>query len=432
MSDKFKDFNYPMIVIVGGGFAGLELAKKLSHKRYRVYVLDRHNYHTFQPLLYQVATGGLGSDSIAYPLRKAIGPMPNVAFRMAEVYQIHHEQKYVATNVGDFYYDYLILATGSQTNFFGNKALETLTMSIKTIPEALDIRSLFLQEFEKALVEKSLDKKVASLNFVIVGAGPTGVELSGAMAEIRLNVIPHDYRELNRDHMHIYLVEAGNRVLPSMSEKSSQAATGFLEKMGVELRLNTLVTGYNGEELQLKDKPSILAETVIWSAGVMGDLPDGIGPENIIRGNRIRVDEFARVQGMDGVFAIGDIGAMVSETLPFGHPMLASVAKQQGQWLGGNLIRLEKNRAVKPFRYRDRGSMATVGRNKAVVDLPFMHLKGWLAWYIWMFVHLFLLVSFRNRIIVFVNWAWSYFSYERAIRLIIRPYTKKYPEDGKQ
>ncbi len=431
MSEKFKDFKYPMIVIVGGGFAGLELAKKLSHNHYRVYVLDRHNYHTFQPLLYQVATGGLGSDSIAYPLRKVIGPMPNVAFRMAEVHHIHHDQKFVATNVGDFHYDYLVLATGSQTNFFGNKALERLTMPIKTIPHALDIRSLFLQEFEKALVEKSLDKKVASLNFVIVGAGPTGVELAGAMAEIRLNVIPHDYRELNQDHMHIYLVEAGNRILPSMSERSSQNAARFLEKLGVELRLNTLVTGYDGVELQLKDKPSILAETVIWSAGVMGDLPDGIGPENIIRGNRIRVNEFAEVAGMDGVYAIGDIGAMVSESLPFGHPMLASVAKQQGQWLADNLIRSARNKTIKPFTYRDKGSMATIGRNKAVVDLPFMHLKGWLAWYIWMFVHLLLLVSFRNRIMVFVNWAWNYLSYERAIRLIIRPYIKKYPEDGK-
>lgn len=431
MSEKFKELNYPMVVIVGGGFAGLELAKKLSHKHYRVYVLDRHNYHTFQPLLYQVATGGLGSDSIAYPLRKVIGPMPNVAFRMAEVHHIHHEEKYVATNVGDFYYDYLVLATGSQTNFFGNKSLENLTMPIKTIPHALDIRSLFLQEFEKALVETSLAKNVASLNFVIVGAGPTGVELAGAMAEIRLNVMPHDYRELNPDHMHIYLVEAGNRVLPSMSEKASASAYRFLEDLGVEIRLNTLVTGYDGVELQLKDKPSILAETVIWSAGVMGDKPEGIKPENVVRGNRIKVNEYAQVEGMEGVYALGDIGAMVSESTPFGHPMLASVAKQQGQWLAGNFIRMQKKQVPKAFHYRDMGSMATVGRNKAVVDLPFMSLKGWIAWYIWMFVHLLLLVSFRNRVMVFVNWAWNYFSYERAIRLIIRPFIKRYPEDGK-
>lgn len=431
MSEKFKDFNYPMIVIVGGGFAGLELAKKLSHKRYRVYVLDRHNYHTFQPLLYQVATGGLGSDSIAYPLRKVIGPMPNVAYRMAEVHSIHHEEKFVATNVGDFYYDYLVLATGSRTNFFGNQALESLTMPIKTIPHALDIRSLFLQEFEKALVEKSLDKQVASLNFVIVGAGPTGVELAGAMAEIRINVMPNDYRELNPDHMNIYLVEAGPRVLPSMSEKSSASAQGFLEDLGVELMLNTLVTDYDGVELQLKDKPSILAETVIWSAGVMGEQPQGIAPENVIRGNRIKVNEYAQVEGMDGVYALGDIGAMVSESTPFGHPMLASVAKQQGQWMADNFMRMQNKKAVRPFIYRDKGSMATIGRNRAVVDLPFMHLKGWMAWYIWMFVHLLLLVSFRNRVMVFVNWTWNYFSYERAIRLIIRPYIKKYPKDGK-
>lgn len=427
MSEKFQDLHYPKIVIVGGGFAGLELAKKLSHKPVLVYLIDRHNYHTFQPLLYQVATGGLGSDSIAYPLRKVIGPMPNVAYRMAEVSSINTEKKFLETNVGEFYYDMLVLATGSTTNYFGNKELEKLTMPIKSISQALDIRSYFLQEFEKALTEQSISSKEETLNFVIVGAGPTGVELAGAMAEIRKNVMPNDYRELDPQHMRIHLVEAGPRVLAAMSEKSSESAKRFLEEMGVEIHLNTMVTGYDGRELQLKGHESLHAETVIWSAGVMGDLPSGIPEDKILSGNRIRVNQFAEVNGVEDVYAIGDIAAMVSKKYPFGYPMLASVAVQQGPWLAENLLRRLNKKPLKPFVYNDKGSMATIGRNRAVVDLPFMHIKGWIAWYIWMFVHLMLLVSFRNRLIVFVNWAWNYISYERAIRLIIRPYTKKYP-----
>ncbi|MBI1221282.1 MAG: NAD(P)/FAD-dependent oxidoreductase [Bacteroidetes bacterium] len=425
MAEKFEDLKYPVVVIIGGGFAGLELAKKLSRKPFKVYLLDRHNYHTFQPLLYQVATGGLGSDAIAYPLRKVIGPMPNVSFRMAEVQRMDTDNKKVITDVGDFAYDYLVLATGTKTNYFGNSALQNLTMPLKTIPEALDIRSYFLQEFEKALVEQSLSTQEAALNFVIVGAGPTGVELAGAMAEIRKNVMPNDYRELDPSRMHIHLIEAGNRVLATMSEKSSRDAQKFLEDIGVEIMLNTMVTGYDGKELKLKDQESILAETVIWSAGVMGNLPEGLPASFVQRGNRIKVDEFGQVPGLDGVFAIGDIAAMISEKHPNGYPMLGSVAIQQGPWLGENLIRLANNQPLRKFVYKDKGSMATVGRNRAVVDLPFIHLKGIIAWYIWMFVHLMLLVSFRNRVIVFVNWAWNYLSYERAIRLIIRPYKKK-------
>lgn len=427
MSEKFQNLHYPKVVIVGGGFAGLELAKKLNKKKVLVYLIDKHNYHTFQPLLYQVATGGLGSDSIAYPLRKVIGPMPNVAYRMAEVSAINAEKKCLETNVGEFHYDMLVLATGSTTNYFGNKELEALTMPIKTISQALDIRSYFLQEFEKALTEQSISSREETLNFVIVGAGPTGVELAGAMAEIRKNVMPHDYRELNPQHMRIHLVEAGTRVLAAMSEKSSASAQKFLLEMGVEVHLNTMVTGYDGRELKLKGHESLNAETVIWSAGVMGDMPTGLSEDKIVRGNRIRVNEFALVEGEEDIYAIGDIAAMISEQYPHGHPMVASVAVQQGPWLAKNILQRLENKAPKPFVYNDKGSMATIGRNRAVVDLPFMHIKGWVAWYIWMFVHLLLLVSFRNRLIVFVNWAWNYISYERAIRLIIRPYTKKYP-----
>lgn len=426
MSEKIESLNHPSLIVIGGGFAGLELAKKLSHQHFRVLLLDKHNYHTFQPLLYQVATGGLGSDAIAYPLRKVIGPMPNVAFRMAEVQEIRYAENKVVTNVGEFPYDYLVLATGSTTNFFGNEELETLTMPLKSIPEALDIRSYLLQEFEKALVEQSLQKKQEALNFVIVGAGPTGVELAGAVAEIRSNVLPSDYTELDKDLMNIHLIEAGDRVLSAMSERSSHDAREFLERMGVNVSLNTKVLGYDGRELRLEGKPSLHAETVIWSAGVKGEIPEGLAPEQKARGNRVKVNPFNQVEGYSNVFAIGDVASMVLPDFPAGHPMVAPVAIQQAHLLAKNLNRLEKKQEMKPFKYFDKGSMATVGRNKAVVDMPpKIHFKGWFAWYVWMFVHLLLLVGFRNRLIVFVNWAWNYFSYERAIRLIIRPYTKK-------
>ncbi len=426
MSEKFSTLSYPTVLIVGGGFAGLELAKKLNHRNFKVYLLDKHNYHTFQPLLYQVATGGLGSDAIAYPLRKVIGPMPNVAFRMAEVQRVLPEEKKVETSVGDFDYDYLVLATGSTTNFFGNESLEKLTMPIKSIPQALDIRSYLLQEFEKALVAQSLDQKKEAMNFVIVGGGPTGVELAGAMAEIRKNVIPSDYSELEADMMKIHLIEAGPRLLSAMSDKSSEEARHFLEEMGVEVQLNTLVTGYDGRELTLKDQESLLAETVIWSAGVKGDMPDGLQPDLIVRGNRIRVNAFNQVEEHPGIFAIGDIASMTSDkAFPNGHPMVAPVAMQQAHHLAENLFRMESGKKPKPFTYRDKGSMATIGRNKAVVDLPFVHFRGWFAWVVWMFIHLLMLVGFRNRLMVFVNWSWNYFSYERAIRLIIRPYKKE-------
>ncbi len=424
MLDKFNDPTAPLVVIIGGGFAGLELAKKLSHKRFRVYLLDKHNYHTFQPLLYQVATGGLGSDAIAYPLRKVIGPMPNIAFRMAKVDRVDTEKKEVITDVGHFPYDYLVIATGSDTNFFGNQRLEQLSMPLKSIPEALNIRSYILQEFEKALVEQSITEKQRNLKFVIVGGGPTGVELAGAMAEIKRNVIKSDYRELDKELMNIHLVEAGPRLLSAMTPKSSESALEFLRKMGVDVRLNTAVKSYDGLELELENGEKMKTDTVIWSAGVKGNYLNGLDETTRVRGNRIQVDEYNKVKGEEFIFAIGDVASMSTENFPNGHPMVAPVAMQQAQLLGENLVKMQKGKAMKPFRYTDKGSMATIGRNKAVVDLPWFRFKGWFAWYVWMFVHLIMLVGFRNRLMVFVNWAWNYFSYERAIRLIIRPFKR--------
>lgn len=427
MTLAFNELPYPTVVIIGGGFAGLRLAKQLNKSKYKVFLLDKHNYHTFQPLLYQVATGGLGSDAIAYPYRKMIGPMPNVAFRMAEVQQVDAQNNTVITNVGNFSYDYLVIATGATTNFFGNQSIEHWSMPLKSIPESLDIRSDLLQEFEKAMAAPTIADKQRILNFVIVGAGPTGVELAGAMAEIKTNVLPYDYTELDPNLMSIHLIEAGPRVLAAMSQNASDAAAKFLRNMGVHVLVNTAVQEYDGQVLKLSNGTTMNTETVIWSAGVKGKLIDGLDAGAVERG-RYKVDTFNKVNGYDNVFAIGDVAAMYTEEYPKGHPMVAPVAMQQAANLAANLNSLSKNKTFTPFKYYDKGSMATIGRNKAVVDLPFIKFKGWFAWYVWMLVHLLMLVGYRNRFVVLLNWVWSYFSYQRAIRLIIRPYKKDAPE----
>ena len=421
VKENFDQLNYPVIVIIGGGFGGLRLARKLSGKKYKVFLFDKNNYHNFQPLMYQVATGGLGSDAIAYPFRKVIGPLPNVAYRMAQVENIHPEKNSIKTNVGEFSYNYLVLATGSATNYFGNAETEEKTISIKSIPEALDIRSLILQEFEKAMLLKSDNDKRKALNFVIVGGGPTGVELAGAMAEIKTTVMPSDYRELDPALMNIHLLNAGERVLETMSEHASAGALKFLKELGVEVLLNTRMVSYNGNEIKLQNGDSMFAETVFWAAGVKGQVIRGTSEDSINK-SRYIVNENNLIHGYNNIFAIGDVAEMTSVDFPRGHPMVAPVAMQQADRLAKNFVNISDKKPLLPFNYIDKGSMATVGRHKAVVDLKYYKFKGFFAWYIWMFLHLALLIGFRNRFIVLMNWIWSYFSYERAIRLIIRPY----------
>lgn len=416
----------PRVVIVGGGFAGLALAKGLEKKDIQVVLLDKHNYHTFQPLLYQVSTGGLEPDSIAFPIRKLFNNLENYHFRLAEVNHIDADKNEIATSIGNLEYNYLVLATGSKTNFFGNKSIEEHAMEMKTIPQSLNIRSLTLENFESALLTSDIEERTALMNFVIVGGGPTGVELAGALAEMKKGILPKDYPDLDIRQMQINLVQGADRLLDAMSIKASKKAEDFLVGLGVNVWKNVHVTNYDGNIVTTNTNEVFKAATVIWAAGVQGDAVDGLKDTCIVeRGNRIVVDEFNKVKGYENVFAIGDIACMTSEKYPKGHPMMAQPALQQGKLLSKNIVALLQNKPLKAFKYHDKGSMATIGRNKAVVDLPNWKFQGIFAWFVWMFVHLFSLIGFRNRAIVFLNWVYNYVRFDRESRLIIRPFKNK-------
>lgn len=418
--------SYPRIVIIGGGFAGISLAKKLSKHEVQVVLLDKHNYHTFQPLLYQVSTGGLEPDSIAYPIRKILKDFDNVTFRLADVEEIDTAKQKIKTNIGDLKYDYIVLATGSETNFFGNKAIEENSMVMKTIPQSLNLRSLILENFEEALLTSDLNERIALMNFVIVGAGPTGVELAGALAEIKKGILPKDYPDLDTRLAQINLIQSGDRILKEMSTQASEKAEDFLEELGVNVWKNIMVTGYDGKTVTTNTDVTFETATLVWAAGVKGSLINGLNSEQFItRGNRIAVNEFSQVKGFENIFAVGDVACMETDDYPRGYPMMAQPAIQQGKQLGVNLANLIEGKPMKPFEYKDKGSMATIGRNKAVVDLKKIRFQGVFAWFVWMFVHLFFLIGFRNRVVVFVNWVYNYIRFDREARLIIRPYKKK-------
>lgn len=413
----------PRVVIIGGGFAGMALARKLLKEDIQIVLLDRHNYHTFQPLLYQVSTSGLEPDSIAYPLRKITRDSKKGFFRLAEVKSISPDANTVHTNIGDIIYDYLVIATGSKTNFFGNKSIEEHGMWMKTVPQALNIRSLILENFEQATITDDPEKRKALLNFVLVGAGPTGVELSGAIAELRNHILPRDYPDLDPNEMNIHLLEGLDRVLPPMSEHASKKAREFLEELGVKIHLNTMVQNYDGHLVTTNTDLSIKTETFIWSAGVTGAPVEGLNASAMIeKADRYEVNAFNQVTGYENVFAIGDIALMKSEEFPKGHPMVAQPAIQQGKHLAKNLKHLVRGEKLEPFEYKDKGTMATVGRNRAVVDLHKWKFSGFFAWFVWMFVHLWFLIGFRNRIVTFFNWTYNYINFEKAARLIIRPF----------
>jgi NADH dehydrogenase len=419
--------SFPRIVIVGGGFAGIALAKELSKQELQVVLLDKHNYHTFQPLLYQVSTGGLEPDSIAYPIRKILKDFPNFYFRLAEVQEINTEKNKVLTNIGELKFDHLVIASGSATNYFGNASIEANSMAMKTIPQSLNLRSLILENFEEALLTSDLNERNSLMNFVIVGAGPTGVELAGALAEIKKGILPKDYPDLDTRLAQINLIQSGDRILKEMSEKASKKAEDFLENLGVHVWKNVRVTGYDGKIVTTTTDLTFETATMVWAAGVKGATIKGLDAEPFVsKGNRILVNEFNQVKGFEHIFAIGDVAQAESEAFPFGYPMMAQPAMQQGKQLGENIVRqLIDQKPMKPFVYKDKGSMATVGRNKAVVDLKRFKFQGVFAWFVWMFVHLFFLIGFRNRMVVFVNWVYNYIRFDREARLIIRPFKKK-------
>jgi len=424
MNMQHTDRKFPSVVIIGGGFGGIEVAKGLKNKEVEVILLDRNNHHTFQPLLYQVATGTLDAPSIAFPLRKMFRKQENFTFRIADVRGIDAQRKLLDTDIGPIAYDFLIIATGATTNFFGNKDLEYYAMPMKNVREAVNIRSFLLQNIEESLLKESPEERASYLNFVVVGGGPTGVELSGAIAEIRNHILSKDYPELKKEDMNVYLVEGLPKVLANLSPQASEKAELYLKELGVKILLNVQVTGYDGEEITFADGRRIKTKTVLWSAGVMGQFPAGISPDIIVRGNRIRIDEECRVVGMKDVFAIGDVAAMVTDDLPRGHPGVAPVAQQQGRFLAKNLMRIIDGRPTEQFHYFDKGSMATIGRNKAVVDIGKIRFQGFFAWWVWMFVHLMSLVGFRNRVVTFINWAINYLTFNAGIRLIIHKYKR--------
>lgn len=418
------------IVIIGGGFGGIQLARGLKNKGFQVVLLDRHNYHTFQPLLYQVATAGLEPDSIAGPLRKLLKHYKDFYFRMALVNRVLPEQNMIDTTIGQLEYDYLVIAVGSKTNYFGQEKRFDKAFPLKQIPQALDLRSQILQNFEKAIMTQDKEERQSLKNFVIVGGGPTGVEVAGALGELKMHVLPNDYTELDFEKMNIYLIEGMPRLLNGMSENASKKSYEFLKRFDVTVKLGTMVKAFDGKFVHLDDGMVIPSQTLVWAAGVTGNMIDGL-PDEVIANGRIKVDEFNKVENHDNIFAIGDIALQKNENFTKGYPMLAPVAMQQGKLLAKNLYNHRKGKALKPFNYEDKGSMATIGRNKAVVDLKQIKFSGLFAWFVWMFVHLMSIIGFRNKLVVFSNWLWNYFTYDRGTRLIIRPFIRK-PERKKQ
>lgn len=416
------------VIIIGAGFGGLKLARKLNNKPgFEVTLIDRFNYHQFQPLFYQVATAGLDASNISFPLRKVFQKSRNVRIRLAELKQVIPSQNKIITDAEEISYDVLVLATGADTNFFGNTQIADKAFPMKSTVEALQLRYRLLQNLETALTTHDEAELQRLMNIVVVGGGPTGVEVSGALAEMKKYILPKEYPELDFNRMNIFLLEGAGKTLAAMSEKSSIQSNQYLNKLGVKVMTNTLVKDYDGKEVLLNDGHTIPASTVIWAAGIKGNVPEGIDKNLITRGNRIKTDRHCKIESHANIYAIGDLAYMETPKYPDGHPQVAPVAMQQATMLAENLIRLErKSRKFYEFEYFDKGSMATVGRNLAVVDVPKpkLHFGGFLAWMIWMGLHLVLILGVKNRFFVFSNWLYNYFTYDQNLRLIFKEFNK--------
>jgi len=413
------------IVIAGGGFAGLKLVSKLRGSEFQVILIDRNNYHQFQPLFYQVATAGLEPSAISFPFRKVFQNSRNTFIRIGEILSVNTDQQIVSTSLGDIRYDYLVIALGADTNFFGMKSISEHAIPMKSVSEALSLRNRILQNFEDALTCRDPELLKGLMTIVVVGGGPTGVEVSGTLAEMKKYILPKDYPELDFGKMEIHLIEAGSRLLAGMSPESSSKAENYLKKLGVKVTTNAQVSNYDGNVVDIHNGNSIRSKTLVWAAGITGIRINGIPSDAMTRGNRIKVDRFNRVEGFGNIFALGDIACMVEPSYPNGHPQVAQPAIQQAKLLAKNILRLRSGKPLKEFSYTDKGSMATVGRNLAVVELPFIRFHGFIAWLTWMFVHLMAIVGIKNRLLIFINWFWNYVTYDQSLRLIIKPKPKQ-------
>lgn len=420
--------NKKRVVIVGGGFGGLKLARKLQDDKFQVILLDRHNYHLFQPLLYQVATAGIEPSAISFPFRKIFKKRKYFHIRICEALRVVPEMNLLETSIGTITYDYLIISTGCDTNYFGNDTLSQNTMSLKTTAEALFNRNQVLESFEKAQNTSNLRERELSMTFVIVGGGATGIELCGALAEMRKFILPQDYPDLNISNMRILLIDAAPRLLSAFSEESSEEVKDYLEKKGVEIKLNSQVLDYKDNLLSLNDGTFLSSANIYWVAGVKANSLPGLPNDVYGHGNRLKVDSYNRVIGCKDIYAIGDTALMITHDYPKGHPQVVQPAIQQARNLVKNLNNIEKGKTLVPFVYHNKGSMATIGRNNAIVELKKIRFSGFLAWVVWLFIHLMSIVGVKNKLFIFIDWMWSYFTYDPSLRLIIKPLKGKHRE----
>ena len=409
------------LVIVGGGFGGLKLARKLKSNKFQIVLLDKNNHHIFQPLLYQVATAGIEPSAISFPYRKIFKKREHFHIRICEAQQVFPEHNLLETSIGTLAYDYLVIATGCNTNYFGNDGLEKQTMALKNTSEALFNRNQILDSFEQAQNTGNKEERRRLMTFAIVGGGATGLELAGALAEMRKFVLPQDYPDLNINEMRIILLDGSSRLLSAFSEESSKEVADYLKKRDVEIKLNQRVMGYENYQLALNDGTAIDTKNVFWVAGVKANSLQGLPADAYGPGNRLKVDTYNRLSQYPNIFAIGDTALMISEEYPKGHPQVVQPAIQQARNLIRNLQRAETGLPLQPFIYQNKGSMATIGRNHAVVELRKLRFGGFPAWAVWLFIHLMSIVGVKNRLFIFVDWMWSYFTYDPSLRIIIKP-----------
>lgn len=426
MTPNIPETTKKRVVIIGAGFGGLKIARDLADSEdFQIVLIDKNNYHQFQPLFYQVATAGLEPSAISFPLRLAFHHYKDVHVRITEVTELRTDSQEIITQLGAIHYDYLILAIGADTNFFGQKNIQEKALPMKSVGEALGLRNRLLENFENALVSDSDDVRQGLMTVVVVGGGPTGVEVSGTLAEMKRHVLPKDYPELDFDLMKVYIVESGGELLGPMSKNAQIKSKEYLEQLGVNVYLNTRVTDFDGKYAYLNNGEKIRTNNLVWAAGIKANFIEGLNPEILARGGRIKVNRHNQVEGYQNIFAIGDVAFMTEDAYPNGHPQVAQPAIQQGKLLSKNLPRLLRGNPLEEFTYKDLGSMATVGRNLAVVDLPFWRFQGFFAWLTWMFVHLMSIVGVKNRLLIFINWLWNYVTYDQSLRLIIKQKSPK-------